>query len=158
GHRNFVASLAFSSDALTLFSGSHDGTIRVWTNIVGVPSADEIALPTSYDGVRLTPGARFAYGTRIDDRFWWLTVQAHPGLSVQPWSLACVALSPDGRWMLGSSGANALSKVCLYKDQRFIPAALHTLSARVQTTPAFSPDGRYLATLGTNNVLELYQF
>ncbi|KPI38569.1 WD repeat-containing protein 62 [Cyphellophora attinorum] len=81
--------------------------------------------------------------------------------SLQTWTareriktISCVALSNDGRWLaVGESGYSP--RVLLYSREvdasRDIPTSIvsdHTIGVRCI---AFSPDGRYLATLGNLN-------
>jgi RNA polymerase sigma factor (sigma-70 family) len=163
GHRRAVSSVAFLPDGRTLVSGSWDGSARVWDTATGeerqhiLPGGDD-------DGDYELPG--FA-GVPASDGKTIATVQlAWPikgesfGVIIRLWDRdagrersrhfqkignqlpQALALSPDGRAVACVPGTGAGSEVHLWDS-----ATGKELSRVSGTSPAFSPDGKLLATV-----------
>ena len=108
GHSNTVSDVALSSNGKTLFTSSHDGTVRVWNTadwkekkILETPESN-----TFLASMTVTPDGRFTMaGTTTGTIFVWenetgILVDTLRGHTHTVSSLSC---SPDGRILVSSS-------------------------------------------------------
>lgn len=139
GHRDTIASIAFSPDSKQLASASEDQTIKIWDVSTGKEIAtlheEQTALCLSFsaDGQRLASGSED--GTV---KLWALPGRGARALSPKGPTLH-VAFSPDGQRLVGSGGAAVIWDVKSGNElQR--PRGLSG-NCRVE----WSPESRYLA-------------
>jgi WD40 repeat protein len=177
GHQEIVLSAAFSPDGRTFASGSSDKTAKVWeaSSKAGArgPASDapvkNFAHPNLVDAVAFHPaGGLLATGGHDGMlRIWDLAkgqqvreIKAHVTPAASP--VYCVAWSPDGKQLVSSSldrtlklwdaGSGALVREFkAYKEKEFEKG--HRDGVFCVT---FSPDGKHLASGGSDRTLKLW--
>jgi WD40 repeat protein len=152
--------LAFSPDGRTLAMGAEDGTIR----LLDLGSAQvrmtlrghqtEVrALAFSPDGKLLVSGSQEGRAVIWDPVG---GVQRRVLVERGPTAILGVAFSPDGRSVGLAEPANGPRDVLLYDPETGAVRtrlAGHSLGANALT---FSPDGRFVATVGVDHLLKLF--
>ena len=151
GHTGSVYSLAFTTNGNLLVSGSSDSTIRIWT----LGSGDHQVLLAHKDpiySVLISPKGDTCYSGSWDGtiRLWntdtWkqknvLTLSAKQAVST-------LAISPDGKLLACALGRSA-GVVQLWMLPELKKAELQRHS-RMVTALAFSPDGKWLVSGGSD--------
>lgn len=151
GHTDLVLTVAFSPDGSLLATGSRDGTARLW-NV-----ADRILVAEPLDGhepgvssVRFSSDGRFLITVGRTIRLWDLTDVGHPRKIGKPFSgtlSAEPAISADG--LLAAGHSNGAVQLWDLSTQAKLEGALRGHAGPVTAT-AFSPEGRLLATAGSD--------
>ena len=109
GHKSWVNAVAFDATGKTLFSGSSDGTVKVWDVATGECRRTAAAGKAEVRSVAVSPdGSVVAAGLRYGSIKTWSTANwsdrpALTGLAGDVWSLAFTA---DGRLVSGSGDWN----------------------------------------------------
>ena len=163
-HTDWVNSVAFSPDGITLASGSGDGTVKLWN----ASTRDHIATLDGHTNivrsVAFSPdGTTLASGS-IDGKvkLWNVSTKENIATLSGHHAVASVAFSPDGT-TLASGGTQTVGRI----DNRVIlwDVATRTNIATLEghrsgvRSVAFSPDGTTLASLGstTNSIYGMLQ-
>ena len=153
GHTDYVTSVAFSPDGLTLASGSNDRNIKLWDVRTGnqfgptleghVEGVNSVAF--SPDGLTLASGSNDRNIKLWDVKTGGLlhTLEEHAGV------VQSVAFSPDGL-TLASGGGNWDATIKLWNVST--GGLIHILEGHESFvySLAFSPDGQMLASGGEN--------
>ena len=160
-HTDWVNSVAFSPDGITLASGSGDGTVKLWN----ASTRDHIATLDGHTNivrsVAFSPdGTTLASGS-IDGKvkLWNVSTKENIATLSGHHAVASVAFSPDGT-TLASGGTQTVGRI----DNRVIlwDVATRTNIATLEghrsgvRSVAFSPDGTTLASLGSSYKLNLW--
>ena len=176
GHALNVWTVAFDPDGRRLASGSFDHTVKVWDVETGtlVRTLSEhtqavVSVAFSPDGVWLASGG---------DDSTVILHRAHPNAPVRILTgsdhVYSVAFSPDGRWLasggrergaLGTLWKQATGNrvrgqngptVRLWRVQDGAPQQVLSDHGDDVWSVAFSPDGKWLATSGEDETVNLY--
>jgi WD40 repeat protein len=136
--------LAWSPDGKTILSASGRGTVRSWDAATGelvpvsIPQDGSHGVFFSRDGtLRVTASE----GGEV------CIVNRKTGKVRRPWLRSlhpCVALSPDGKVLVGVALKNKLTIYDVEKDA--VRFSIPTTRQSVPDVIAFSPDGKYIAT------------
>ncbi len=143
-----------------LVTGHKDGTVRRWNPQTGEPIGPPLPHAGSIRLLALTPDDSFLLAAAEEERDgrteWkvslWKLRLATPPLTFTPGSrLSCVAISPDGKWVL-TGGNDRKAKLWFTASGKLI----HTLSHEgMVKCAAFSADGKTVAT-GDNTSVSLW--
>ncbi|HLY26749.1 MAG TPA: hypothetical protein VKQ72_10445, partial [Aggregatilineales bacterium] len=141
GHRKFVTAVAFSPEDDLLASGSRDGTIRIW---------DTATWRCLHTFTVLKENPIYKQGSAVRDR--------RVSLRKYPTSLA---FSPDGCWLAATFWHGM---VCLWRREshsRFVADGEPFCGVRISDAgvynATFSPDSCLLATVGTDEILQIWR-
>jgi serine/threonine-protein kinase len=165
---NLVAITPRGDRAATYCYDDRERPLRIWdltpatpTELFvlgGVPTAQAEALVFSSDGSHLYLSNKNAAiaewdlgGDRNKPR---LLPSAGPGKHTPLITIMCLAVSPDGRWLL-SAGFDA--KVLLWdlKESKVVRLLTHPADYAI-TCAAFSPDSKHIATAGHEGAVRLF--
>lgn len=157
GHHNWIAMLAFSPDAKTLASGSHDKTIRLWDVATGAQRL-VIDRPTDVLGYKLlfSPDSKTLAAVWGDSTIHlWNTAtgkelharESHEG------EIGTIAFSPDGRWVATGSFYDQTMRIWELRNGRQQHVIRHP--ACVQSV-AFLPDSKSVISGGGDSFLRLW--
>ncbi len=138
GHESPVKCVTYSPDGRRIVSGSGDGTIHVWD----AESGAELSILHGHEGavtsVTYSPdGQRIASADCQVTRLWDAETAAE--LAVLR-GYACVAFSPDGRWLAGTSEDGLIG----FWDGE-VDSEVLVLPEGKAAVIAFSPDGSEIA-------------
>ena len=160
-HTDWVSSVAFSPDGITLASGSSDGTVKLWS----ASTRDHIATLEGHTNavwsVAFSPdGTTLASGS-IDGgvKLWNVSTKENIATLSGHRAVGSVAFSPDGTTIASggaSNGGRNDNRVILWDvATRTNIATLVGHRSQVRSV-AFSPDGTTLASLGWNYKFNLW--
>jgi WD40 repeat protein len=157
GHHGQVTSIAFSSDASQIVSGSQDGTVRIQP----VASSDEQLAAIPGHDARVTQVVFSSDGTRL--------VSGSDDKTVRIWdSLACeelavlrgheeavrtVAYSPDRALVISGSQDNT---VRVWDALDFLEIAVLNGHRGIVNFVTFSPDGAQIASCSSDHTVQLW--
>ncbi len=151
GHRHAVTCLAFSGDGKRLLSGSSDTTVRVWDVATGQAILPCVGHQGFIGDVVVSPDGETVISASRDKtvRQWNLTTGEEIRRFEHPWSVACMAVSPDGKIVAAKSRRYDEGSVIRLWDLA-TGREVRQWSAGPKDDEslgiAFSPDGRILAT------------
>src|ERR1035441_883357 len=153
GHADHIDAVAFSPDGKFLVTGSRDRTARVWD----VASGREIRRFEDSDWVKfvafLPDGRAVLTGSRHAVRLWDVAT----GREVRRFELKapnCVALAPDGRFILTGGSDNTARLWDLTTGQEVERFEGHSDEV---IAVAFAPDGRSALTGSKDATLRLWE-
>ncbi|MEG4844216.1 AAA-like domain-containing protein, partial [Microcoleus sp. F10-C6] len=156
GHSNYVNSLAFSPDGLTLASASRDNTIKLWN----LQSQKSIATLTghsnSVNSLAFSPdGLTLASASSDKTIKLWNLQSPKPIATLTGHSnwVYSVAFSPDGLTLASASFDNTI-KLWHLESQK--PIATLTGHSNEVWSVAFSPDGLTLASASRDKTIRLW--
>jgi WD40 repeat protein len=168
GGRGLAAS--FSPDGKWVFAGGHDRVIRAW-RVAGLkngePPLEFRGLPTAVMDITMTPDGRTLVATGLNGTYrrWAFDGFSTGALPVltggNGGSILDLALSPDKKWIAagcavrdggGNAGEVVLTDAGGQGKWELTPHAGEV------TGTAFSPDGRWLGSIGRDARVHLYDF
>jgi WD40 repeat protein len=166
-HDDAVTAILLPSDGKTVVTGSHDGTVKVWSrspfhmlhSLTGhLGSVQCMAL--SQDGVTLAVGSgdlfspanpkKSAGGLRLWSTNTWQKLSDLPLEQI----VYCVAFCPKGK-RLGLSGTDGMIRVFEINGRRQV--ATFRGDAESVRAIAFSPDGKLMASGTPDGAIKLWQ-
>ncbi len=152
-HDGSVRTVNYSPCGRFLISGGHEGNTRIWdTYKVRLAHEAPGRLPVHH--VRFSPDGKL-WGTINSDGDMCLFQTSNNELvmTTKFSPNAGFEFTPDNRYILGS---NSQGRVFLYSIQNKTPLYLHKHSDYEVRALAVSPEGRYLASGGTDCIIRLY--
>jgi WD40 repeat protein len=156
GHRNWVASVAFSPDGKRIASAGFDSTVKVWD----VDSGREVLSFKRHTApvwsVAFSPnGAQIASasGDRTIKVWNSSTGDAIHTLKGQGGPVLSVAFSPDGKWIVGGTKEGAITIWDSSSDK-----AVRTIKAHFSSVwgLAFSPDGKRIVSGSADTTVKVW--
>ncbi|MBD2481481.1 AAA family ATPase [Planktothrix sp. FACHB-1365] len=165
GHTASVTSVSFSPDGQLLASASQDGTIKLWpleagiTKVRGQMSVPRVTLPghrKSVSSVTFSPDGRLiASGSEDRQLKLWSRDGKLLRTFVNRAALTSVTFSPDGQ-VLAIALANGMVTI-LELDGTILYNLDHTEDPKETVYKVqFSPNGKFIATVGQDQTLKLW--
>jgi WD40 repeat protein len=156
-------STCFAPDGKTLLTGHENGELIVWDAATGKELARPAGLRLGVRGIVftrdgqtfITVGGPEGRGNDVGEVVVWDAESRTPRtkLTGQRSMLWCVALSPDGRTVVGGCADGKVLLWDLISGDLVRMLDKHTAAAR---SVAFTPDGKVLVTGGFDNVLRVW--
>jgi WD40 repeat protein len=152
GHRDEVIALAFCPGGQRLISSSRDGSIRVWDARAKMRSASAQSFPFLAPGCALSPDGRTALMSSFENKLHlWDTL----ALCELPWQPAThsgsawAAVASGGK-MLATGTSDGMVHLWNCEGDRWVEMATFSGHTGAVHGVAFSPDGQFLASKGTD--------
>ncbi|KAJ6024792.1 hypothetical protein N7540_005589 [Penicillium herquei] len=156
GHSNYVNSVAFSPDGLTLASGSRDNTIKLWDTATGTQRQTLEGHSNWVHSVAFSPdGLTLASGSRDKTIKLWDTATGTQRQTLEGHSswVNSVAFSPDGLTLASGSYDNTIK---LWDTATGTQRQTLEGHSSLVHSVAFSPDGLTLASGSYDNTIKLW--
>ena len=151
-HGMFICSMLVSADGRLLFTGSGDGTARLWNSGDGRPDGPPLAHPAAVVDLAISPGGDRLATACLDGRVRLWSRSGQPLLAPLPHPrVHAAAFSPDGRTLMTAS----------YDSIRFWDAGLDSrespehLKLRLEIETGMQLDGQSLRPLGFQELEDL---
>jgi WD40 repeat protein len=158
GHTDFITSLAFSPDGVTLASSSGDRSVRLWELPAGRVRLKVDGLTSTVTALAFSPNGQVL---ALEDhtspviRLWEVTTGCERKLSHGPTgSLTAVAISPD-QVTLAAADSRGLVTYWNLATFDLVPSRLKHAGVRAL---AFAPDGHTLVTGGFDGTIQLWDW
>ncbi|MBL8924529.1 MAG: serine/threonine protein kinase [Myxococcaceae bacterium] len=153
GHSGAVRALLSSPDGRTLFSGSADGTVRVWNLETGREQRVLSGHSQSVNALAISPDGRLLFSGGEDDtvRVWDLTTSEGRVIDRRPDAVNALSVSPTADTLvIGCEDGTVL--LLELSSNLVTPFGRHQ---RPVYAVAFSPDGRLVASGAWDGSLEV---
>eukprot|EP00696_Hemimastix_kukwesjijk_P014994 gnl/Hemi2/3086_TR1091_c0_g1_i1.p1 gnl/Hemi2/3086_TR1091_c0_g1~~gnl/Hemi2/3086_TR1091_c0_g1_i1.p1 ORF type:complete len:483 (+),score=162.10 gnl/Hemi2/3086_TR1091_c0_g1_i1:78-1526(+) len=162
GHTSRLSEVLFHTNENSMFSSSHDGTVRIWR-----PEGESYASACTFRsqsgggqvvGLSLHPTGEYLVSASTD--MTWSVLDIHVGETItqiaHPQILkayTCVSCHPDGL-ILGTGTADSLVRIWDMKTQSFV-AKFEGHSGNI-TSICFSENGYNMATAGADSTVKIW--
>ncbi len=160
-HPNRVSTIAFRPDGRALATGDYSRAVHLWDAGTGsqiggsIPQEDIVySLAFSPDGHRLAVGVYRDYSRRCGAAVWDLRSGRPTGPPLHTTTQPDLAFSPCGRTLVTASDGEVR---CVTVDG-MVPRGRPLQHPPGRAAAAVSPDGRTLATGGSDGVVRLWDF
>jgi WD40 repeat protein/predicted Ser/Thr protein kinase len=162
-HKDWVWTVAFSPDQQTVLTGSADGTAQRWEAATGKPLGEPLrhpypvwAVAFSPDGKTILTGCGDRATHQAEFRLWEAATGKPRGVGLKhPGAVLQVAFLPDGKEFLVASQVEVV--FCQTATGQPLAAPLRHGTPPVPIHEArLSPGGKLLATVGTNDTVQLW--
>jgi WD40 repeat protein len=151
--------VALSENGRWLATGEPDGRVLVWDTALWKTVATNACGPGQVTALNFYPGAHVLLAAiRVSDGTNTLMRMDLAGHTIRrspehKGMVTSLALSPDGRWVAGSSRDGI---VRLWDSQTLVRVGTFRGHSGYVTSAAFSPDGRTLATASNDGTVKLW--
>ena len=157
GHTQIVNSIAFSPNGELLASGSDDRTVKLW-NVLSQQNVTTLQDGARFRSVAFSPNGLFlATGGARHVKIWDVRRRAEIATLQHDTDVRAVAFSRDDRLLAVGAGLLEGPGIIVIWDvqKRKVTAKLDVDPKRVRSV-SFSPDDRYLASVGWDGHLKIW--